>query len=77
MRSEQDWADAEDALREAWAHRDLIFGEWQNEEMFVEAQMTLMQCAYAGGYADALEDIKESAEELNRVVEDNLGYLEG
>ena len=76
MRSEQDWADAEDALREAWAHRELIFGEWQDEEKFVEAQMVLMQAAYEGGYADALEDMKESARELDRTVNDSLGYLE-
>jgi hypothetical protein len=77
MRNEQDWADAEDALREIWAHRDLIFGEWQNEETFVEEQMIFMQAAYEGGYADALEDIKESAKELDRKVTDSLGYLEG
>ena len=75
MRDNIDWTEAEDALRDVHAQRAEIFRWWEDEEEFVTAQMQLIQSAYWGGYGDALDDVKESADKLDRSLDETLKYL--
>lgn len=70
MRAQEDWLDAETALREL--HADGSYLErWRNdEEAFVADMMEFAQAAYAGGYEDAMDDLEEvkrdRLDDLNR-----------
>lgn len=59
MRTQDEWLDAETALREIHAEGSL-FTEWaENEEQFVAMMLEFAQAAYGGGYEDALDDIED------------------
>lgn len=71
MRVQKEWLDAEGALRELHADAS-CFERWQDEEQFVADMMEFAQAAYAGGYEDALDDLRELADKLSSRLDDSL-----
>lgn len=71
MRVQEEWLDAEGALRELHADAS-CFERWQDEEQFVADMMEFAQAAYAGGYEDALDDLRELADKLSSRLDDSL-----
>lgn len=57
MRVEEEWLDAETALRELFAD-GTVFERWKDEESFVADMMEFAQAAYGGGYEDAMDDFE-------------------
>lgn len=75
MRVQEEWLDAEGALREL--HADATcFERWQDEGQFVADMMEFAQAAYAGGYDDALDDLRDSADRLSGRLDDSMAEQE-
>lgn len=75
MRVQKEWLDAEGALRELHADAS-CFERWQDEEQFVADMMEFAQAAYAGGYDDALDDLRDETHRLSGRLDDSMAEQE-
>jgi hypothetical protein len=76
MKQTDEWAEAEQALRDYHRDEDDPFGRWSGDvEEFVKDLMELIQAAYEGGYEDALDDVRDKTLLLSHEVEESLEYV--
>jgi len=77
MRQNDEWAEAEKALRDYHRDEPELFGRWTADvEVFVADMMELIQAAYEGGYEDALDDVRDKTILLSSEVEESLEYVQ-